>query len=92
MINIQTLVDNAISANLEEYKTQVKTYYMYKRIAEEKSKTLTKEEMEDIKDFNSYARIRLNIFNAIEETLIRMFPEFEDYINERLIEARIEVK
>ena len=86
MINVQTLVDNAISANLEEYKKEAERYYLYKKVSE-RSKT-----KKDIRDFKNYATVCINTFNAIEDTLIRLFPDFEDYINNRLTEARIEVK
>jgi len=86
MINIQTLVDNAILANLEDYKRETERYYLYKKVSERS------ETKKDIRDFNHYASVCINTFNAIEDTLIRLFPEFEDYISDRLTEARIEVK
>jgi len=86
MINIQTIVDNALSVNLDEYKKEAERYELYKRVSE------TSKTKKDIKDFNNYAMQSLNTFNAIEDTLIRLFPEWDEYINERLVKARLEVK
>ena len=86
MINIQTIVDNAISVNLDEYKKEVERYNLYKRVSE------TSKTKKDIKDFNNYAMQSLNTFNAIEDTLLRLFPDFDAYISQRLVKARLEVK
>ncbi len=47
MINIQTLVDSAIEANIDAYKKEVKKSALYKRVA--KSST-TKKETNDFKE------------------------------------------
>ena len=86
MINIQTIVDNAIDANIEVYKKEVKHYYSLKRIAD------TSQTKKDIRDFENMAYSSLNIYSTIEDTLIRLFPDWEEYITERLVRARLEVK
>ena len=86
MIDMQTIVDNAIDANLEVYKKEAKHYYQLKRIADA-SKT-----KKDIRDFGNMAYSSLNIYSTIEDTLIRLFPDFDEYISQRLVRARLEVK
>ena len=44
MIDMQTIVDNAISVNLDEYKKEVERYALYKRVSE------TSKTKKDIKD------------------------------------------
>ena len=86
MINMQTIVDNAIDANLQVYKKEARHYYTLKRIAD------TSKTKKDIRDFSNMASSSLNIFSTIEDTLIRLFPDFDEYITERLVRARLEVK
>ena len=84
-MNIQTLVDSAIEANMDAYKNEVKKSALYKRVA--KSSTTKKE----TNDFNNYALQSLYMFNTIEETLIRLFPDFDEYISNKLVKARLDV-
>lgn len=86
MITLQTLVDNAIEANIETYKHEAEQYYILRKIADE-SKT-----KKDIKEFKGLAHSRLSAFYSIECTLVRIFPDFEDYINDKLVKARLSVK
>ena len=83
---IKNLVDNAIEANIEDYKRECKNYYLYSDV-EKASKT-----KKDSRDFRHHATGSLKAFSAIEDTLIRIFPEWDEYINERLVKARLEVK
>ena len=83
MINIQTIVDDAIEANLYAYVETYKTYSTYKRVSENST---TKK---DIKEFKEMSWRYLAEINAIEDTLIRLFPDYESYISNKLSKARI---
>ena len=82
---IKNLVDNAIEVNIEDYKRECKNYYLYSDL-EKSSKT-----KKDSRDFRHYATGSLKAFSAIEDTLIRIFPEWNEYITERLVKERLKV-
>ena len=85
MINIQTLVDSAIEANLTDYKRLVTKYNRYSHWAEEATNEA------DEKSYQLTAWSHLGEFGQIKETLVRIFPDYAEYINDKLVTARIEL-
>lgn len=78
MINMQTIVDNAIEANAEAYKTS----YFFAKHWENENTDLSAEK---------FAYAMRHEYRAISDTLTRLFPDEEDYIKKALTDLRIEV-
>ena len=85
MINIQTLVDSAIEANLADYKKVVTRYNRYSYWAKEATNEA------DEKNYQLTAWTHLGEFGQIKKTLVRRFPDYAEYINEKLVQVRIEL-
>ena len=85
MINIQTLVDSAIEANLTDYKKLVTKYNRYNYWAKEATTEA------DEKNYQLTAWSHLGEFGQIGQTLVRIFPDYAEYINDKLVQARIEL-
>ena len=85
MINIQTLVESAIEANLADYKRLVTKYNRYGKWADDTSNK------KDARDYQEMAWGYMSEFGQIKETLIRIFPDSAEYINDKLVKARIEL-
>lgn len=83
MINIKNIVDSAIEANIADYKKLVVKYNRYDSWASDS------DNKKDAKDFQEMAFGYLSEFNQIKKTLVRIFPDQEQYINEKLIQARV---
>jgi len=81
MIKIKNLVDSAIEANIYAYKETYKSYREYKNVAK-KAKT-----KKDIREFREISWRYLAELDSIEATLTRIFPEHEQYINDKLANA-----
>ena len=78
MINMQTIVDNAIKANAEAYKTS----YFHAQYWENEKTDLNAEK---------FAYAMRHEYRAISDTLTRLFPDAEDYIRKALTDLRVEV-
>jgi len=83
MINIKDIVDSAIQANIADYKKLVSKYNRYGRWADDTSNK------KDSRDYQEMAWGYLGEFDQIKKTLVRIFPDHENYINDKLIKARV---
>lgn len=81
MINIKNIVDSAIEANIYAYKEAYKSYREYKHVSKQ-SKT-----KKDIQEFREISWRYLAELDSIEATLTRIFPDHEQYINDKLANA-----
>ena len=82
MINIQTLVDSAIEANRAAYVEAYRDFYHWTNCdnsnCSEQSKIRRK----------GYADIEFYTFNAIKDSIVRMFPDYATYIEDTLFSYR----
>jgi|14BtaG_2_1085337.scaffolds.fasta_scaffold31866_1 hypothetical protein len=83
MINIKDIVDSAIQANIADYKELVFKYNRYGRWADDTSNK------KDARNYQEMSWGYLCEFNQIKKTLVRIFPDQEQYINDKLIQARV---
>jgi hypothetical protein len=79
MINIQTIVDNAIESNAEAYKNSY-------------SFSLYWADNDKAKDGDKWALAMRHEYRAIAATLKRLFPDHADYISDSLTTLRVEAK
>ena len=82
MINIQTLVDSAIEANRVAY---VEAYRNFCHWAD--SSTSNCSEESKIRR-QGYADIEFYTFNAIKDSIVRIFPDYAAYIEATLSSYR----
>ena len=74
---MQTIVDNAIEANSESYKT---SYYF----------SLYRADNDKAKDGDKWALAHRHEYRAIRDTLTRLFPDYADYISDSLTALRVQ--
>jgi hypothetical protein len=82
MINIQTLVDSAIEANREAY---VEAYRDFCHWTDCDNSTCSEESKIRRK---GYADIEFYTFNAIKDSIVRIFPDYAAYIEATLSSYR----
>ena len=78
MIDIKTLVDNALIANAEEYKA---SYYGSLHHGDSMSE-----------NGPLWACTYRHEYRAISDTLKRLFPDYEEYITDTMTALRIQTK
>jgi len=86
MINIKDIVDSAIQANIADYKELVVKYNRYGRWADNTSNK------KDARNYQEMSWGYLSEFDQIKKTLVRIFPDHEQYINDKLIQVRISLE
>ena len=81
MINIKILVDNALSSNADAYKASVKLSLHWGDLAIDGN----------FKDSaEKWACTFRHEYRAIADTLVRLFPDHEEYIRDSLTALRIQ--
>ena len=85
MISIKNIVDSAIEANIADYKELVVKHNRYGRWADTSNK-------KDARNYQEMSWGYLSEFDQIKKTLARIFPEHENYINDKLIQVRISLE
>jgi len=82
MINLQTLVDSAIEANRVAY---VEAYRNFCHWADSSTSSCSEESKIRRK---GYAEVEFYTFNAIKDSIIRMFPDYATYIEDTFLSYR----
>ena len=78
MIDIKTLVDNALSANTNAYKDSFRQSLEW--------------EQSDYESAEKWACTFRHEYRAIADTLKRLFPDYEEYITDSLTVLRLQVQ
>ena len=78
MINIKTLVDDAISSNTDAYKDSFRQSLEW--------------EESDYEHAEKWACTFRHEYRAIADTLKRLFPDYEEYIADSLTVLRLQVQ
>lgn len=81
MINIKILVDNAISSNADAYKDSFKESLHWSDV-----------DNGDFASAEKWACTFRHEYRAIADTLVRLFPDHEEYIRDSLTALRLQAQ